>query len=224
MPSVQQGQVVKTRGGTWSYRFYNADGKRVQKGGYPTKSEARSALGRELDGIKDPQAARRNQTVAELVAEYLESHVCADNTLRTLTYNLTYLTRQFGDVRLDRLRTQELVAWRKTLPVGSRRNVFQSARQVLSSAGVTVASDIKNPEPKREPKTIFPRLGGNRSCCGGAGFPFAGHRLRRRHAPVGVDRVGTPRRRPRQPGTTGAAHLHRRPGETHRQNPRVGAA
>lgn len=90
-----------------------------------------------------------------MVDEYLESHVCADNTLKTLTYNLTYLTKQFGDVRLDRLRTRELAAWRNKLPPGSRRNIFQSAWQVLISVGATVAQPIKNPEPKREPKTIF---------------------------------------------------------------------
>jgi hypothetical protein len=40
MPSVQQGQVVKTRGGSWSYRYYDEDGKRRQKGGHQTKTAA----------------------------------------------------------------------------------------------------------------------------------------------------------------------------------------
>jgi integrase len=154
MPAKQRGQVVKTRGGTWSYRFYDTDGKRKQKGGYDTKSEAGDALKTELDGIKDPQAERRNQTVQQLVDSYLETHICEPNTLKTLTYNLAYFTRAFGTVRLDALRVEEIRAWRKRLPEGSGRNIHQSARQVLRTAGVNAASEVPNPEPHR--KEIVP--------------------------------------------------------------------
>jgi integrase len=161
MPAKQRGQVVKTRGGSWSYRFYDADGKRKQKGGFETKSKAGDALKIELDDMQLGPQARKDMTMQELVDEYLGQHIAEDNTIATLTFRLKHVTTAFGDRRLDRLFVPDIAAWRKRLPDGSGWHVHKAMRQVLHYAvrgnyvGENVAAKVSNPEPKRKEVPTF---------------------------------------------------------------------
>jgi integrase len=155
MPSVQTGQLFKLDGGSWAYRYYDANGQRRQKGRFQTKGEASKALKKALDRQRDPI------TLTELVDEYLEQHIAEDNTIATLTARLKHTKSTFGDVRVDRLQVQEIAAWRKRLPAGSAWHIAKALRQVLHYAVAcgmvdeNVAVKVANPEPKRKERLAF---------------------------------------------------------------------
>jgi integrase len=162
MPSVQRGQIKKNAGGSWSYRYYDANGKRQQKGGFATRSEAAAVLTETLEGVRmGPLARRRELTVRDLVDEYLEQHIAEANTIATLTHRLKHVTKTFGTTRLDRLQVSEVGAWRKRLPEGSAWHVHKAFRQVLHYAvrsklvDENVAALVPNPEPKRREAQTF---------------------------------------------------------------------
>jgi integrase len=161
MPSLQAGQVKRNPGGTYSYRYYDANGKRRQKGPFATKSEARTMLTKALREVRLGPDTRRDMTVEALVEEFLAQHICEANTLATLTARLKHVTAAFADTRLDRLMVNELAAWRKRLPEGSAWHIHKGFRQVLHYAVAcgyvprNVACDVKNPEPKRREVPYF---------------------------------------------------------------------
>jgi integrase len=135
---AQQGQVLKlgTRGADgkamWAYR-YRVDGrcsKRPQVGGFVTRAEAQRALRRTVERVRPGGAI----TLAELVQEYLEVHQAAPATLEKLRWLLGKATLAFGEARLVDLRSEEICAWRGTLPEGHRFEATQALRQVLTRA------------------------------------------------------------------------------------------
>src|SRR6187397_2248601 len=105
MPAKQQGEVFKNHGRNWAYRLYS-DGKRITKGGFVTKSEARAALRQRLDQFEQP--FRRELTVQELVDEFLAQYDREPGSVATLTANLKHVTAKFGKRRIDRLPVSEL--------------------------------------------------------------------------------------------------------------------
>lgn len=162
MPSVQRGQVFKRKGrSTWTIRHYDEDGVRHEKAGFQTKSEAAAVLDNILDGIRLGPLARRDLTVQELVDEYLAQHIAEESTITTLTYLLRHATRVFGETKLERLRVNELRAWRKRLPEGSAWHAVKALRQVFSYAvdcgyvAENIARKVPNPEPKRAEVKTF---------------------------------------------------------------------
>ena len=159
MPTKQRGSLVRpSRGRGWAYRIY-VDGKRSYKGGFETKNEAADALRAALED----EAPARKLTVQELVDEYLEQHVCEDNTLATLSARLRYLSSTFGETKLERLggMAPQLGAWRKQLPAGSAWHIVKAARQVGHYAvrakllHENPFSTIPNPKPKRREVQVF---------------------------------------------------------------------
>jgi integrase len=162
MPSPQRGQVLKQPSG-WAYRYRDASGRRQQHGRFPTRREAVEALEAALREVRTGSAARRELTVAELVAEFLAQHVAAPATLATLRARLRYFDRAFGERPLARLTVPELASWRKRLPPGSAHGLLQAARQVLNYAvacdyvSENPANKVRNPEPqRREVQTFSP--------------------------------------------------------------------
>jgi hypothetical protein len=90
MPSVQRGAVLK-RGSGWAARWYDENGTRQFKGGFGTKSEARSFVDSKVEEVValrrgDPSALRRRElpTLGVLVDEYLAGHNAEANTRRNL--------------------------------------------------------------------------------------------------------------------------------------------
>ncbi len=163
MPSVRTGAVYKLAGGSWAYRYRDADGRRQQVGGWKTKGEASLALASALDNARlDGLGIRRRElTLSEVVDEYLAQHQAEDNTLAGLTALLRHATAAFGHLTLDRLTVPEVGAWRKRLSPGSAWQTHKALRQVLNYAvraelvGKNVAREVPNPEPKRQEVAAF---------------------------------------------------------------------
>jgi integrase len=158
MPAIQRGQVYKLRGGSWAYRYRDTSGKRRQRGGFKTKGEASAALSSALDEVRlGPLAAsRREWTLAELSARYLDQHQAAPATIARLTYMLRKAEAAFGEVPVRRVLPDEIGRWAKRLPEGHRHDAMVALRQVLN-AGVAwkvipenPAKLVPNPLPKRE--------------------------------------------------------------------------
>jgi integrase len=135
---AQRGQILKLRTrrpdgkAVWAYR-YRVDGrcsKRPQVGGFATRAEAERALKRTLAHLR-PGATI---TLAELVEEYLRLHQAAPATLEKLRWLLAKSTAVFGNTRLIDLRSEQIRAWRATLPEGHRFEATQALRQVLNCA------------------------------------------------------------------------------------------
>ena len=161
---VQQGQVLKLNPGRvdgrtlWAYR-YRAGGrtaKRIQRGGFASEQDARSALDRALEKLRRREGRGRTLTLAELVEQYLAQHEASPVTLEKLRWLLTHAIAAFGERRLDELEPHEIAAWRMTIRPGYRFEATQALRQVLQRAVVWGLLDI-NPakigveNPQRRP-------------------------------------------------------------------------
>jgi integrase len=151
---TQQGQVIKlkTRGADgkllWAYR-YRVDGRgsaRPQVGGFASQGEALQALKIALERLHRRNGRVAQITLSELVEEYLVQHEAAPRTIAKLSWLLAKATRTFGDRRVVELRSDEIGAWRTTLPEGHRFEATQALRQVLNRA---VAWRILDSNPAR---------------------------------------------------------------------------
>jgi integrase len=158
---MQTGQVYKL-GRSWAYRYWAPDGSRPQKGGFRTKGEARTDLNEVLRRLSLHQANRPEPpTLAALVDEYLDQHVAADITLKTLRYRLRHAVEAFGPIRVDRLTAPAVGAWRKQLPAGSAHYIHRSLRQVLRYAvrcrylDDNPAGLVPNPAPRQGEMKVF---------------------------------------------------------------------
>ena len=147
---AQHGQVLTLHGcrsdgkARWANR-YRVDGsfsKRPQVGGFATRDEAQRALRRELARLRPG----REMTVTELVEEYLKIHQAAPSTIEKLRWLLSKATAVFGDQLITELRSEEICAWRGTLPEGHRFEATQALRQVLNA---TVAWELIEVNPAR---------------------------------------------------------------------------
>jgi len=167
---TQQGQVfqLKTRdrdgSALWAYRCRVAGrgSKRVQRGGFATENDAREALGRALERARREQGSpTRPLTLAELVDEYLAQHDVEPATLGKLRWLLRKAVAAFGDVRVAELSSQEIAAWRMTIPAGHRFEATQALRQVLARAvdwGLleTNPAKVGVANPQRRPTEMRP--------------------------------------------------------------------
>jgi integrase len=139
---AQQGQVLKlkTTGAdgkpTWAYR-YRLDGRgsaRPQVGGFATQGEALRALQVALERLHRRNGRLAQITLSELVEEYLAQHEAEPRTIAKLRWLLAKATGAFGGRRVVALRSDEIGAWRTTLPEGHRFEATQALRQVLNRA------------------------------------------------------------------------------------------
>ena len=151
MPARQRGSTVR-RGKSWAARYRDAEGIQRLRGGFETKTAAREWLDRKIDGVDALRTGERLSpsaipTVTELVEQFLATHEVDPATTDKLRYELKHATREFGDKRVDRLRTPDLAAWRATLPARSRHQLFRSFRQVLEQA-VTWQLIDRNPSDR----------------------------------------------------------------------------
>src|SRR5919204_2419004 len=158
---AQHGQVLKLRTrrsdgkALWAYRYRTngSSSKRPQVGGFETRAAAEHALKRKLARLRPG----RELTVIELVDQYLTIHQAAPSTLEKLGWLLGKATTAFGDRPVASLRSEEICAWRGTLPDGHRFEATQALRQVLNAA---VAWELIDVNPARHgvpnPQRRFP--------------------------------------------------------------------
>jgi integrase len=151
---TQHGQVIKlkTRGADgkplWAYR-YRVNGRgsaRPQVGGFATQGEALQALKIALERLQRRNGRAAQITLSELVEEYLAQHEAAPRTIAKLSWLLAKATGALGDRRVVDLRSDEIGAWRTTLPEGHRFEATQALRQVLNRA---VAWKITDSNPAK---------------------------------------------------------------------------
>lgn len=138
---VQQGQVFKLRARgvdgrpLWAYR-YRLEGRgsaRPQVGGFATRAAALKALEKVLARL-GPGGRGATITLGELVEEYLGLHQAEPVTIAKLRWLLTKATVALGEVRLAELSSEQVCAWRLTVPEGHRFEATQALRQVLNRA------------------------------------------------------------------------------------------
>jgi integrase len=165
----QQGQVfrLRSRAGDeplWAYRYRvgGRGSRRVQRGGFASEEDARTALERALDRLRHESGLGRAFTLAEFVDEYLAQHDASPVTLKKLRFLLTRAVQAFGDYRLEELDPVEIAAWRMTVPPGYRFEATQALRQVLARAVVWGMLDanpakqgVENPQRRRTEKHPF---------------------------------------------------------------------
>jgi integrase len=139
---LQQGQVLKlkTRGADgkpmWAYR-YRVDGRgsaRPQIGGFASQGEALQALQVALERLNRRNGRLGQMTLSDLAEEYLAQHEAEPRTIAKLRWLLAKATCALGDRRVVELRSDEIGAWRTTLPEGHRFEATQALRQVLNRA------------------------------------------------------------------------------------------
>ncbi len=167
---AQQGQVFpmksKRAGGApvWGYR-YRIGGRgsgRVQRGGFGSEQDARESLERALERVRRANGTGTTLTLAGLVDEYLAQHDAQPETIEKLRWLLSKAVSEFGSQRLGQLRSQEIAAWRMTIPAGHRFEATQALRQVLSRAVDWQMIDVNpakhgvnNPQRRRTEKRPF---------------------------------------------------------------------
>jgi len=120
----------------WAYR-YRTGGRgsgRVQRGGFTSEVDAGEALERALERLRRANGTANTLTLTELVDEYLLQHNAEPQTIEKLRWLLAKAVRVSGAQRLGQLRSQEIAAWRMTIPPGHRFEATQALRQVLTRA------------------------------------------------------------------------------------------
>jgi integrase len=166
----QQGQVFPMKSnqpdGTalWGYR-YRTGGRgsgRVQSGGFCSERDARESLERALERVRRANGTGTALTLTGLVDEYLAQDDAQPETIEKLRWLLSKAVSEFGDQRLGQLRSQEIAAWRMTIPAGHRFEATQALRQVLSRAVEWQMIDtnpakhgVDNPQRRRTEKRPF---------------------------------------------------------------------
>ena len=167
---MQQGQVFELKkravdgSPVWAYR-YRTDGpgsRRLQRGGFSSERDAAEALERALEHLRRQKGVGSTLTLRELVEEYLAQHDAEPETIDKLSWLLTKALRAFGGRRLPELRSQEIAAWRMTIPPGHRFEATQALRQMLARAVVWGMIDsnpakqgVDNPQRRRTEKRPF---------------------------------------------------------------------
>jgi integrase len=165
---LQQGQVFRLSGtdekSVWAYRYRvgGRGSRRVQRGGFAAERDASEALERALERLRRERGCGTALTLGELVNEYLAQHDGEPETIEKLRWLLTKPVKAFGTRRLPELRSQEIAAWRMTIPPGHRFEATQALRQVLARAVVWGMIDVNpakhgvdNPQRRRTEKRPF---------------------------------------------------------------------
>jgi integrase len=165
---LQQGQVFKLgrdidEKSLWAYRYRvgGRGSRRVQRGGFVSERDASEALERALERVRRARGCGTALTLAELVDEYLAQHDGEPETIGKLSWLLMKAVEAFGTRRLPQLRSQEIAAWRMTIPTGHRFEATQALRQVLARAvvwgmiDVNPTNGVDNPQRRYTEKRPF---------------------------------------------------------------------
>src|SRR6266508_4068837 len=161
---LQRGQVFRLSGNTeersvWAYRYRvgGRGSRRVQRGGFASERDASEALDRALERVRRERGCGSALTLGELVDEYLAQHDGEPETIDKLRWLLTKPVKVFGTRRLPELRSQEIAAWRMTIPPGHRFEATQALRQVLARAVVWGMIDVNAAKlgPRHGPMVLF---------------------------------------------------------------------
>jgi len=138
------------RGWQQRVRVRQLDGtrKRLQKGGFRTKDDAR-AWRDAMAGV-----ARETVTLDHLFDRYLAIHTGAASTKTNLRWKLNKALAAFGPIPPAQLTREEVERWRLTVPQGHRWETTQALKQAVRWAGEAGLIEpahplltVKNPQP-----------------------------------------------------------------------------
>jgi hypothetical protein len=107
--------------------------------------DAREGLERALERLRRESGSAGALTLSELIDEYLAQHDAEPETIEKLRWLLTKAVQVIGARRLRELRSQEIAAWRMTIPPGHRFEATQALRQVLARVVVWGMIDVNRP-------------------------------------------------------------------------------
>ena len=149
MPADAREQIRQLPSGKWQLRYYDRNGVRQSGGAFPSKSSARAHYRDVIEpGLSGRPAARRDLTYTDLVEVFLERHaiVAKPSTIAELRWRLKQSATVFGTVPLAELEnmSDEIAAWRTTLPERSGYGIMQAFRQCCE-AGVRYGYMTRNP-------------------------------------------------------------------------------
>ena len=91
----------------------------MQRGGFGSEQDARESLERALEQVRRANGTGTTLTLTGLVDEYLAQHDAQPETIEKLRWLLSKAVSEFGNQRLGQLRSQEIAAWRMTIPAGA---------------------------------------------------------------------------------------------------------
>jgi integrase len=138
MPRRTQGSVYPERGGTWGIRWPEA-GRRRQRGGFKTKTQARDWFNERVAPRLRRGGPSPEISLAEFTIIYLErwDPTVAERTRRTLREWLVPVLDHYGSFTLSELEgaAADIARWSGDLPSEDRRHkANRGLRQVLSAA------------------------------------------------------------------------------------------
>jgi integrase len=135
---------------------------RPQVGGFASQGEALQALQVVLERLHRRNRRLAQITLSELTEEYLAQHAAAPRTIAKLRWLLAKATCALGARLVVELRSDEIGAWRTTLPEGHRFEATQALRQLLNRAVAWKIIDsnpakagVDNPRRQHEEKRPF---------------------------------------------------------------------
>jgi integrase len=152
---ARTGEIKRTAGG-WAIRYRDARGVRRQRGGFRTKTEAKTVLDDELRKARLGPLYRPDASLQELVDVFLDQYQGAPGTVDWLRHYLGKATVAFGERSIGELDALEIARWRAQLPETARHGAHRALRQVLAAAvrwrwiEHNVAVDVRNPEHARQ--------------------------------------------------------------------------
>lgn len=154
----QRGSVFKTKNG-YGIRWIE-DGKRPQRNGFKTKTEARRWFANNVASRLGTGAPLSDITFDTFCDLFLDRHgaTVAASTKRTLEERLASSRERFGDWTLRELEgaSDDLAAWRASLSETSRYRLMSAFRQALGTAvrwryiARNPAAAERNPQPRSE--------------------------------------------------------------------------
>ena len=159
MPAEQRGSVFKTKTGV-GIRWVE-DGRRPQKTGFVTKTEARQWFAANVARRLNTGAPSPDITFDAFCDVFLDRHGAsvASSTRRTLEERLAPSRKRFGDWTLRELEgaTDDVAAWRASLSTSSRYRLTSAFRQALGAAvrwryiaRNSAVEAGRNPQPRAE--------------------------------------------------------------------------
>jgi len=152
---ARTGEIKRTASG-WAIRYRDARGVRRQRGGFRTKTEAKTVLDDELRKARLGPLYRPDASLQELVDVFLEQYDGAPASIEWLRHYLGKATSVFGDRSIGDLNALEIARWRAQLPETTRHGAHRALRQVLAAAvrwrwiEHNAAVDVRNPEHARQ--------------------------------------------------------------------------
>jgi hypothetical protein len=119
------GEIKRTTGG-WAIRYRDARGVRRQRGGFRTKTEAKTVLDDELRKARLGPLYRPDVTVRQLVDAFLEHYQGAPASRDWLRHYLVKSTDAFGDEAIGALGALDISRWRAGLPETMRHGAHRA--------------------------------------------------------------------------------------------------